>query len=383
MKTPFLRMIIAIGVALEVSVVLGDPNSLKLEISVKAAGENGAPQSQDSDNISFDQFVQKYSKRYTSSEEYEKRKAIFEENMVKAKRQNRDGTSDAVFGVTSLSDMTDEEFFKFKNSLKRNDWESSFWDSKKIFSHSGSRLPERIDWREKGCVSSVKLQHAQNCWSYATATAVEGAFCKANGTVQSLSTQQQNDCMDDRCPYSCDKGCWVRIGLELVRSQGGLMTEKDYPTEKFHPQCNKECKFDPLKIAAPLHDHGKVDENEESVKAALVEYGPLGIGVCTDGLRSGYQNYKGGATHIIQGCSEDCSINHAVGLVGYDSLMKDGQRMDYWIIKNSWGPDWGDQGFFKVLRNNSNMCHVNNKANWALSGRSGTTDSRSRIVPGK
>ena len=130
-----------------------------------------APQSKDSDNISFDQFVQKYSKRYTSSEEvrfnsnysldemllkcsfsffqYEKRKAIFEENMVKAKRQNRDGTSDAVFGVTSLSDMTDEEFFKFKNSLKRNDWESSFWDSKKIFSHSGSRLPERIDWREK------------------------------------------------------------------------------------------------------------------------------------------------------------------------------------------------------------------------------------------
>ena len=40
MKTPFLRMIIAIGVAVEVSVVLGDPNSLKLEISVKAAGEN-------------------------------------------------------------------------------------------------------------------------------------------------------------------------------------------------------------------------------------------------------------------------------------------------------------------------------------------------------
>ena len=41
MKTPFLRMIIAIGVVVEVSVVLGDPNSLKLEISVKAAGENG------------------------------------------------------------------------------------------------------------------------------------------------------------------------------------------------------------------------------------------------------------------------------------------------------------------------------------------------------
>ena len=100
---------------------------------------------------------------------------------------------------------------------------------------------------------------------------------------------------------SCFWGCWVRKGLELVKSQGGLMTEKDYPTEKFHPQCNKDCKFDPLKIAAPLHDHGKVEENEESVKAALVEYGPLGIGVCTDGFTSGYQNYKGGATHIIQG----------------------------------------------------------------------------------
>ena len=69
--------------------------------------------------------------------------------MVKARMQNRDGTSDAVFGVTSLSDMSDEEFFKFKNSLKRNELESSDWDSKKIFSHSGSRLPERIDWREK------------------------------------------------------------------------------------------------------------------------------------------------------------------------------------------------------------------------------------------
>ena len=94
----------------------------------------------------------------------------------------------------------------------------------------------------------------------------------------------------------------MRIGLELVKSQGGLMTENDYPTDTFHPHiCNQDCKFDPLKIAAPLNDHGKVDENEEAVKAALVEYGPLGVGVCTDGFLPGYQNYKGGALHMITG----------------------------------------------------------------------------------
>ena len=66
--------------------------------------------------------------------------------MVKAHVQNRDGTSDAVFGATSLSDMSDEEFFEFKNSLKQEEMES--FNPEKIFSHSGSRLPERIDWRE-------------------------------------------------------------------------------------------------------------------------------------------------------------------------------------------------------------------------------------------
>ena len=79
--------------------------------------------------------------------QYEKRKAIFDENMVKAQVQNRDGTSDAVFGATSLSDMSDEEFFEFKNSLKQEEMES--FNPEKIFSHSGSKLPERIDWREK------------------------------------------------------------------------------------------------------------------------------------------------------------------------------------------------------------------------------------------
>merc|ERR1711974_448294 len=249
--------------------------------------------------------------------------------------------------------------------------------------HSGSKLPERIDWREKGCVSSVKMQKSNNCWSYATATAIEGAFCKAHGPMESLSIQQQNDCMsDETCPSSCLNGCWVRKGLELVKSMGGLMTEEDYPNID-HAHCNKDCKFDPFKIAVPLHDHGLVDENEESVKAALVEYGPLGVGVCTDGFLPGYQNYKGGALHMTTGCSKNCDITHAVGLVGYGSLIKGGQQLDYWIIKNSWGPSWGDQGFFKILRNNTNMCHVNDKANWALAGKGSRALARAHIVNGK
>ncbi len=53
--------------------------------------------------------------------------------------------------------------------------------------------------------------------------------------------------------------------------------------------------------------------------------------------------------------------NHAVACVGWGETYHEGEILKYWILKNSWGNDWGDQGYFKMLRG-TNLAAIENQA---------------------
>ena len=87
----------------------------------------------------------------------------------------------------------------------------------------------------------------------------------------------------------------------------------------------------------------------------MANYGPVSVVINAHMERLG--RYEGGV-YYDQYCYQYSRSLHAVLVVGYGS--ENGQ--DYWLVKNSWGPGWGDQGYIKMARNYNNMCNI---ASWA------------------
>lgn len=313
----------------------------------------------------FDAFIAKYEKalHYASNPaEYVKRLGIFARNLVlAAERQAQDGGS-AEHGVTKFSDLTPEEFaerylgsFISEEDVARR---RAHPDVSVLPDVPTDHLPEAFDWREKGAVTPVKNQGmCGSCWTFSTTGAVEGANFLAGGALVSLSEQQLVDC-DHTCdpdqPEACDNGCNGGLPLNAMSyvKKRGLDLESAYPYQAKEGKCKSRTDGPP---AATVADFNLVSTDETQIAAALVEYGPLSIGIDAAWM----QSYRGGVA-----CPWICDkrgLDHGVLIVGYGV---DGfapvrlRREPYWIVKNSWGPDWGDEGYYKICKDKGS-CGLN------------------------
>ncbi|KAG6777888.1 hypothetical protein POTOM_017729 [Populus tomentosa] len=301
----------------------------------------------------FSLFKSKFKKSYGSQEEHDYRFSVFKANLRRAARhQELDPT--ASHGVTQFSDLTPAEFRKQVLGLRRLRLPK---DANEAPILPTSDLPEDFDWRDKGAVGPVKNQGScGSCWSFSATGALEGAHFLATGELVSLSEQQLVDC-DHECdpeePGSCDSGCGgglMNSAFEYTLKAGGLMKEEDYP---YTGTDRGTCKFDKSKIAASVSNFSVVSLDEDQIAANLVKNGPLAVAINAVFM----QTYIGGVS-----CPYICSrrLDHGVLLVGYGSAGYSPVRMKdkpYWIIKNSWGEKWGENGFYKICRGR-NVCGV-------------------------
>nr|GMC56052.1 cysteine proteinase 15A-like [Ipomoea batatas] len=152
---------------------------------------------------------------------------------------------------------------------------------------------------------------------------------------------------------ACDAGCnggLMTTAYEYVLQSGGLEKEKDYP----YTGRDGTCKFDKSKIAAAVANFSVVSLDEDQIAANLVKHGPLSVGINSIFM----QTYIGGVS-----CPYICSkknLDHGVLIVGYGAAGYAPIRFKdkpYWIIKNSWGENWGEEGYYKICRGN-NICGV-------------------------
>nr|CAI5829245.1 unnamed protein product [Callosobruchus analis] len=140
--------------------------------------------------------------------------------------------------------------------------------------------------------------------------------------------------------------------FRYIKFNGGIDTEESYP----YDGKDEKCHYDPSEKGAT--DKGFMDietGNEEQLKAAIATVGPISVAI--DASHMGFQFYKEG---------NECSsteLDHGVLAVGYGT---DENGQDYWLIKNSWGPNWGDEGYIKIARNKDNMCGVATQASYPL-----------------
>ncbi|KAG6410822.1 hypothetical protein SASPL_128891 [Salvia splendens] len=302
----------------------------------------------------FTIFKSKFSKSYASQEEHDHRFSVFKANLRRASRHQKLDPS-AVHGVTQFSDLTPREFRnRFLGINRRLRLPSDAQEAPVLPTND---LPKDFDWRDHGAVTAVKNQGScGSCWSFSTTGALEGANYLATGKLVSLSEQQLVEC-DHECDpedkNSCDSGCnggLMNSAFEYTLKAGGLMREEDYP---YTGTDRGTCKFDKSKVVAKVANFSVVSLDEDQIAANLVKNGPLAVAINAVFM----QTYVGGVS-----CPYICSkrLDHGVLLVGYGEAGYAPIRLKekpYWIIKNSWGENWGENGYYKICRGR-NICGV-------------------------
>jgi cathepsin F len=303
------------------------------------------------DEALFSKFMKQFNKQYPTTEEYNLRFNNFKANLRRNAELNRKHPQ-ATFGINKFSDLSHTEF-RSQMLLQKFDPQQDntcLWPYHRTAKVESKAIPTTWDWSKKGAVTPVKNQAScGSCWTFSTAENIEGQWFLSKGKLVSLSEQWIVDCSHGCLqsePDLCNGGCggglpW--LAYEDIITNGGLTDEADYPYTGEDGTCQTG-KPNIAKIA----NWTALSTDVTQIMTYLVANGPLSITLNADLLFS----YSGG---IITGSPDDCpnsGSDHAVLLVGYD------QTQDYWLVKNSWGADWGENGYFRIEYDNG-LCGIN------------------------
>lgn len=289
----------------------------------------------------FKDFQVKYGKTYTNDVEWAKRMGVFAENFEKLSGQNRDHMlmgGQSVFGITKFSDLTAEEFKTTYLTYKPR--ENAADDGMPIMLNG--TLADHVDWRTKGAVTAVKDQgQCGSCWAFSATEAIESYAFLAGQPLQELSAQQINSC--DEVDQGCNGGN-SESAYEYVVKAGGLELQSDYPYTSGEFGEDGKCKDKgKTKKAVSISGYTSIQRGEKNLKAAL-NNGPVSVCVAADA----FQSYNGG---ILRSCPGQ--IDHCVQAVGYNTEDR------YWIVRNSWATNWGEDGYIRVAMGH-NLCKISN-----------------------
>ncbi|XP_022447067.1 LOW QUALITY PROTEIN: cathepsin F [Monodon monoceros] len=296
----------------------------------------------------FKDFVTTYNRTYETTEEARWRMSVFANNMVRAQKIQALDRGTARYGVTKFSDLTEEEFRTiYLNPLLKEE------PGKKMrLAQSIPDLPPpEWDWRSKGAVTKVKDQGmCGSCWAFSVTGNVEGQWFLKRGSLLSLSEQELLDC--DKVDKACLGGL-PSNAYSAIRTLGGLETEDDY---SYHGHL-QACSFSAEKAKVYINDSVELSQNEQKLAAWLAKKGPISVAINAFGM----QFYRHGISHPLRPLCSPWLIDHAVLLVGYGNR----SATPFWAIKNSWGTDWGEEGYY-YLHRGSGACGVNVMASSAV-----------------
>ncbi|XP_010514873.1 PREDICTED: thiol protease aleurain-like [Camelina sativa] len=292
--------------------------------------------------LSFSRFAHRFGKKYESVEEMKLRFSVFKENLDLIRSINKKDLPYKL-SVNQYADMTWQEFQRHRLGAAQN-CSATLKGSHKV---TEAAVPDTKDWRDDGIVSPVKNQgHCGSCWTFSTTGALEAAYHQAFGKKISLSEQQLVDCAGTFNNFGCHGGLPSQA-FEYIKYNGGLDTEEAYP----YVGKDGDCKFSSENIGVQVLDSVNITLGaEDEMKHAVGLVRPVSIAFQ---VVHEFRFYKTGVFTSTTCGNTPMDVNHAVLAVGYG--VEDG--VPYWLIKNSWGGDWGDNGYFK-MEMGKNMCGV-------------------------
>ena len=302
--------------------------------SLKAAGR-GASSSLFRRKLQFDMFKKDYHRSYASADEEAFRLGVFIENMDRADKLTQDNPL-AIFGVNEFADVTRDEFKRYHNA------EKYYAERKKNLVDDATTAVGNvtaIDWRELGAVTYVKNQgQCGSCWSFSVTGNIEGQWYLGGNDLVAVSEQFLVSC-DSNCS-GCD-GCWMDWAFDWIvkNHSGNMYTEASYPYVSgggVAPACNTTGAV----FGAQITGYVDLPQFEPQMAQWCAQNGPISIGVDA----TSFQSYISG---IITNCVSE-QVDHGVLIVGFNLESHGFFEPAYWIIKNSWGKSWGEDGFLRV-----------------------------------
>jgi len=298
----------------------------------------------------FLKFQQKYGKVYASNEEFQYRLAVFKANKMRAAYfQSQEKSNGASFGTTKFMDLTPQEFasyytmpaMNFTRDYKINaPIKTKYTLAEELKSQGIAPDPTNYDWFAQGYCTPVYNQgQCGSCWAFSATETIESYYALKNGksALTQLSMEQIVDCDvsgPDDCCYGCEGG-WPYAAYDYVQTVSqGIDSGANYPYTAENG-VSGTCAFPDGAIVTTITGYTKI-AGETGLYQQISTAGP--VSVCVDA--SSWQYYTGG---VLTQCTDN--VDHCVQATGYSGY---GSAGSYWIVRNSWGADWGETGFIWV-----------------------------------
>jgi cathepsin L len=289
----------------------------------------------------FTNWMQQYQKSY-AHDAFQYRYQIWKSNYDFITGFNAQSTS-TVLKMNGFGDMTNTEFNQYYKGLKMPATLPPPGPA------AVAAAPTAYDWRKQGAVTPIKnQQQCGSCWAFSTTGSVEGCHFISEKKLVSLSEQNLMDCSWSQGNEGCDGGLMTQA-MQYIISNGGIDTESSYP---YTAESSQTCEYKAASSGSTEQTFVNVNQGDETDLMNKVYMGPTSVAI--DASQSSFQFYSSGV-YYDPNCSTS-QLDHGVLAVGYDHDSTSG--MDYWIVKNSWGTDWGQSGYIWMARNKGNACGI-------------------------
>jgi len=321
--------------------------------------------------LEFNAFMTKFNKKYESTAEYDHAFDNFKNTLKRLDGYKARGKKG--YGITKFADMSRDEF-RSAYLMPKGNAAANIKEMKSRFAvnqpthnkHKHKRAdPTTFNWVAEGATTPVKdQQQCGSCWAFSVTENFESMwYLKHNATISTppvLAPQQLVDC--DPQSQGCGGG-WTYWAFEYLLTAHGQEGESSYP----YTGENGNCAFDASKIVAKITNYtfatnpcesGACPAQDPLLKSQLLEVGPLSV--CVDAET--WSDWTGPTPMSSADCPGDADdIDHCVQLVGYDFSDKNNM---YWILRNSWNTDWGQDGFM-FLQYGFNTCGLGDVVTYA------------------
>lgn len=318
-------------------------------------------------NYSFEDYISEFRRSYASPDEYAARRRIFTENLQTVLQHNQKSSLTYKLGVNEWADRLPSEIHTGYDKT----WASTSSTQRKRLLLQESELPITIEPVES-LPPSINYFHVAtpvknqgmcgSCWAFASTAVLESHIALATNVPYELSPQALVSCVENKMHCGGEGGCMgatAELAFDLVKERG-MVEEWEFGYQEEEGGDAPACKLESSlgsdgywkKSVVGIDDYVVLPSNNYTVLMNVVaKMGPVAVSVACHP----WVLYHSGVFYSpLSKENSATDLNHLVVLEGYGTDQETGE--DYWLVRNSWGPRWGEGGYIRLKRVGDEEC---------------------------